>query len=73
MPLRWTVFPPKVDEPEVVVVPLGLRQQHLQVSFSLLHCLTLSKAPPLGQAVDVGIHRECWSPASVLVLACSFC
>ena len=24
MPLRRTVLPPKVDEPEVVVVPLGL-------------------------------------------------
>lgn len=70
MPLCWTMLPPEVDESQVVVVPLGLRQEHLQVSFSLLHRLTLSQAPPLGKAVDVRVHREGWGPASMLVLVC---
>lgn len=64
------MFPPEVDEPEVIVIPFRLGQQHLQVSFGLLHCLTLSQAPPLGKAVDVRVHWEGWSPASMLVLVC---
>lgn len=63
MPLRRTVLPPKIDEPEVVVVPLGLGQQRLEVSFGLLHCLALCQPPALCQAVDVCVHREGWSPA----------
>lgn len=66
MPLRRTVLPPKIDEPEVVVVPLFLRQQRLEVSFSLLHCLTLCQPPALRQPVDVRVHREGWSPAWLL-------
>ena len=65
MPLRWTMLPPKIDEPEVVVVPLGLRQQHLQVSLSLFHRRSRCEAPPLCQAVDVCVHRESWCPASL--------
>ena len=47
MPQCWTVLTPKVNESEVVVIPLGLRQQHLQVSFSLLNSLAFCKTPAL--------------------------
>lgn len=70
MPQRRTVLPPKIDEPEVVVVPLGLRQQRLEVSFGLFHCLALCEPPALRQPVDVRVHRKSWSPAWLLVGYC---
>lgn len=58
------MLPAKVDEAQVQIVPLVLREQHFEVRLCLLYCLALCQAPSQRQAVDVCVHWECGYPTA---------
>ena len=64
-PASCTEFTTVKNDLQVQTVPIPLGKEALEIPFRLLNTLTTAEPPTLGQAVDMGVHRECRNPESL--------
>lgn len=55
---RRAMFSTVIDDLQMKIIPPGFRKEIFEISFGLNHGNTGGQSPPLGKAVNVGVHRK---------------